>query len=332
MNEASWIAAHNHMYRFFGGVSRILTPDNLRTGITLNSKDETIVNRTYQEMAEHYDTAILPARPKKARDKSNVEGVVGDISIWIIAALRNGQFFTLGELNDAIMEKLAEYNAKEFQKKPGSRHSMYLEEKPFLRPLPKFPFEIAQWKKAKIQFDYHVTYNKKHFSTPYEYIGKEVDLRITEDTLEVFYASERIASHPLNIPNGKLHSTFEEHMPPEHRKYGEWNADRFKKWADTFGANTRAVIDYFFSNVKVEQQAYKTCRALLHLADKYTGKRLEAACEKSLAFSPYPSLRGVQAILKSGRDRMPESEDNEPDTVSSQYSFTRGADYYGGDE
>ena len=331
-NEASWIAAHNHMYRFFGGASRILVPDNLRTGITLNSKEETIVNRTYQEMAEHYDTAVLPARPDRPRDKPNAEGDVGDISTWIIAALRDGQFFTLKELNDAIMEKLAEYNAKEFQKKPGSRHSMYLEEKPLLRPLPKFPFEIAQWKTAKVQFDYHVAHDKKYFSVPYEYIGKDVDLRITEDTLEVFFVSERIASHPLAIPHGKLHSTFPEHMPPEHKKYGEWNADRFKKWADKFGPNTRAVIEYFFSNAKVEQQAYKACRALLHLADKYTGKRLEAACEKSLAFSPYPSLRGVQAILKSGRDRLPDSEDNEPEQVPSQYGFTRGAGYYGGDD
>ena len=331
-DEASWIAAHNHMYRFFGGVTRILAPDNLRTGITLNSREETVVNRTYQEMAEHYDTAVLPARPKKARDKPNVEGDVGDISIWIIAALRNGQFFTLAELNDAIMEKLGEYNAKEFQKKEGSRHSMYLEEKPLLRPLPKFPFEIAQWKKAKIQFDYHVTHDRKHYSVPYEYIGKDVDLRITADTLEVFYAGERIASHPLALPPGKLHSTFPEHMPPNHQKFGEWDAGRFKKWADKFGPGTRAVVDYFFSNAKVEQQAYKTCRALLHLADKYTGSRLEAACEKSLAFSPYPSLRGVQAILKSGRDRLPDSEDSEPDTARSQYGFTRGADYYGGDE
>ena len=331
-NEASWIAAHNHMYRFYSGVTRILVPDNLRTGITLNSKEETIVNRTYQEMAEHYDTAVLPARPYRPRDKASAESNVGDISIWIIAALRDSQFFTLKELNDAIKEKLAIYNAKEFQKKPGSRYSMYLEEKPLLRPLPKFPFEIAEWKTAKVQFDYHVACDKKYFSVPYEYVGKDVDLRITEDTLEVFYAGERIASHPRAIPYGKLHDTIPEHMPPEHKKFGERNADRFKKWADKFGPNTRAVIEYFFSNAKVEQQAYKACRALLHLADKYTVKRLEAACEKSLAFSPYPSLRGVQAILKSGRDRLPDSEDNEPEAVSSEYGFTRGASYYGGDE
>jgi transposase len=329
-NEASWIAAHNHMYKYFGGVTRILVPDNLRTGITKNSKEETIINRTYQEMAEHYDTAVLPARPFHARDKASVEGEVGVISIWIIAALRNGQFFTLSELNDAIKEKLAEYNAKPFQKKDSSRHSMYLLEKPLLRPLPKFPFEIAAWKTAQVQFDYHVAYDHKYYSVPYEYVGKAADLRITEETLEVFYVGERIASHPLHIPYGKLHSTFPEHMPPEHQKFGEWDAERFKKWADKFGPCTRSVIDYFFSNAKVEQQAYKACRALLHLADKYSGKRLEAACEKSLTFSPYPSLRGVQAILKSGRDRLPDTEEREPETVTSKHGFTRGAEYYGG--
>ena len=327
----SWIAAHNHAYKYFGGVTRILVPDNLKTGVVSNTKDETIINRTYQEMAEHYDTAILPARPRHPKDKPNAEGEVGVISTWIIAALRNRQFFTLAELNSAIMEKLKEYNEKPFQKKEGSRRSLYLEEKPLLRPLPKFPFEIAEWKTHKVLFDYHVTYDGKYYSVPYEYIGRDVDLRITQNAIEVFYAGERIASHPLALPHGKKHSTFPEHMPQKHQKAGDWTADRFRKWADKFGPNTRAVIDHFFSNVKIEEQAFKACRALLHLADKYSALRLEAACEKSLSYSPYPSLRSVQAILKSGRDRLPDSEDAEPDLHEpSPYGFTRGSVYYGG--
>lgn len=331
MKEAAWIAAHNHAYRYFGGVTRILAPDNLKTGVVSNTKHETVINRTYQEMAEHYDTAVIPARVRKPKDKPNAEGEVGVISTWIIAALRNGQFFTLDELNSAIRAKLDEYNAKPFQKKDGSRHSMYAEEKSFLRPLPTSPYEIAEWKKLKVQFDYHVTVGGKHYSVPYEFIGKDVDVRVTADSVEVFYATERIASHPCLGPHDRLHSTIPGHMPEKHQKAGEWNAGRFRKWADKFGPYTRAVIDCFFENAKVEEQAFKTCRALLHLADKYSAARLEATCGKSLSFSHRPSLRGVQAILKSGRDRLSDSEEREPDKNDpSPHGFTRGAEYYGG--
>jgi transposase len=333
MKEEAWITAHNHAYRYFGGVTRILVPDNLKTGVVSNTRDETVINRTYQEMAEHYDTAVLPARVRKPKDKPNAEGEVGVISTWIIAALRNGQFFTLGELNAAIKEKLSGYNAKPFQKKDGSRQSMYLEEKSFLRPLPSSPYEIAEWKTSKVQFDYHVTVSGKHYSVPYEFIGKEVNVRVTAASIEVFYATERIASHPRLSRYDRRHSTIPDHMPEKHQKAGDWNAARFRKWADRFGSSTRTVIDRFFEGVKVPEQAFKTCRALLHLADKYSAERLEAACEKSLLFSPRPSLRGVQAILKSGRDRLPDQEEQEPKSAApSPHGFTRGVMYYEGGE
>lgn len=328
--EADWIGAHNCAYKFFGGTTRILCPDNLKTGITKNSKEETIVNQTYQEMAEHYDTAILPARPKKPRDKGSVEGEVGVVSTWIIAALRNRTFFTLHELNDAISEKLNEYNAREFKKKDGSRYSMYLEEKAYLRPLPVSAFEIAVWKKAKLQDNYHIQHDSRYYSAPYEYIGRDLDVRICEGMIEIFFAGTRIASHPLLKATEGKYSTREEHMPEKHRKFGEWNSDRFKSWADKFGPNTRAVVDYFFGTVKVEQQAYKTCNALLHLADKYSAARLESACEKALSFSPFPSLRSVKAILASGRDKIAGSDDEHSGSSGVSHGFVRGADYYKG--
>jgi transposase len=161
---SAWIAGHNNAYRHFGGVTRIVVPDNLKASITLNSKEETIVNRTYQEMAEHYDTAVLPARPQRPKDKPGVEGEVSVVSTWIVAALRNQKFFSLSELNAAIKEKLLKYNEREFQKKEGSRLSMYKEEKPFLRPLPKQPFEPAAWKKAKLQENYHAKCEASHLA------------------------------------------------------------------------------------------------------------------------------------------------------------------------
>ena len=158
MKQKSWINAHVHMYEFFGGVARILVPDNCKTAVVHNGgwKDQQI-NETYQELAEHYGTAIIPARVRTPKDKPNAEGTVGNISTWITAALRNEQFFSLAELNRAIREKLELFNQKLFQKKEGSRLSLFLEdEKPLLAPLPASRFELSDWKTATVQFNYHV--------------------------------------------------------------------------------------------------------------------------------------------------------------------------------
>jgi len=334
MNQETWITAHNHAYRFYGGVTKMLVPDNLKTGITKNTKEETVITKAYQEMAEHYDTAILPARIKRPKDKTNVEGEVGVVSTWILAAIRNMEFFSLRELNETIREKLKSYNEKTFQKKEGSRKSLYEEERIFLRPLPEHNFEIATWKTAKVQDNYHISCLGGYYSVPYEYIGKTVDVRITENAIEVLHSGTRICSHPKLKEHQGKYSTVEMHMPKEHQKYGQWNGDRFRNWADKFGANTRAVIDYLLSSVKIEQQAYKTCRALLHLSDKYTAERLESACSKVLSFTPYPSFRSVKAVLISGQDKIKASyEDNEERQYDNEHSFTRGAGYYkDGDE
>lgn len=168
--QEAWIAAHVNAYRFFGGVTRILTPDNLKTGIIKNTKAETVINRTYQEMAEHYGTAVVPARPRKPKDKAFVEGAVGVVSTWILAALRNQQFLSIEELNEAIQEKLYTFNHKPFQKKNGSRALLFEEEYLFLLPLPASPFELAAWKVATVQYNYHVSVEKQNYSVPYEYI------------------------------------------------------------------------------------------------------------------------------------------------------------------
>ena len=197
MKQKSWISAHVHMYEYFGGVARILVPDNCKTAVVHNGgwKDQQI-NETYQEMAEHYGTAIIPARVRTPKDKPNAEGTVGMISTWITAALRDEQFFSLAGLNRAIREKLELFNHKLFQKKEGSRISLFLEEeKPFLTPLPATRFELADWKQATVQFNYHISIEKMLYSVPYEYIKKKVDVRVTEHTIEIFYNHNRIASH-----------------------------------------------------------------------------------------------------------------------------------------
>ncbi len=188
MKQKSWITAHVHMYEFFGGIARILVPDNCKTAVVHNGgwKDQQI-NETYQEMAEHYGTAIIPARVRTPKDKPNAEGTVGNISTWITAALRNEQFFSLAELNHAIREKLEQFNRRLFQKKEGSRLDLFLEdEKPLLAPLPATRFELSDWKTATVQFNYHISVDGMLYSVPYEYIKKKVDVKVTDTTIEIF--------------------------------------------------------------------------------------------------------------------------------------------------
>ena len=254
---------------------------------------------------------------------------MGVISTFILAALRNRQFLSLSELNDAIFDKLEEFNHKPFQKKDGSRALLFEEEKPFLQPLPPRPFELATWKVATVGPNYHISVEKMNYSVPYEYIRQKVDVRVTRNTVEVFFGGNRICSHVRLYGRANQYSTTEAHMPPNHRQYSHWNGDRFRRWAAKIGPNTGMVVSAILSGYKVEQQGYKSCLGLLKLADKYSPQRLEGACTWALTFTPRPSLKNIQAILASGQDRLPAEEPAKTDT-SAQYGFTRGADYYGG--
>ena len=301
MKQRSWINAHIHMYEYFGGVARILVPDNCKTAVVHNGgfKDQQI-NETYQEMAEHYGTAIIPARVRAPKDKPNAEGTVGNISTWITAALRDEQFFALAELNRAIRDKLELFNQRLFQKKEGSRRSLFLgEEKPLLAPLPATRFELSDWNTVTVQFNYHISVDGMLYSVPYEYIKKKVDVRVTDTTIEIFYKHNRIASH--RCPKGRpgQYSTITEHMPVDHQKYLEWNGDRFRKWAERIGINTYTVVKAILTSKSVEQQTYRSCMGLLKLAEKYSDALLEAACKKALSYTASPSYKsnGILYLL-----------------------------------
>lgn len=334
-NQESWIQAHVNTYKFFGGVTRILIPDNLKTGVDKVSWYTPTINKTYHEMAEHYSTAVIPARVRKPKDEPNVEGVVGIISTWIIAALRNQQFFSLRELNEAIQDKLYEFNSKPFQKKTGSRLSLFLEEeKSALMPLPATPYELAFWKTATVQFNYHISVEKMHYSVPYEYIKHKVDVRMTRNVVEVFFNSHRIASHVRRYGKVGQYSTVVEHMPEYHRSYTTWNSERFISWANGIGPNTAIAVKAILSSHKIEQQGYKSCMGLLKLADKYSVTRVEAACKKALSYTPRPGYKSIQTILKTGQDKVTEEKDPISNTNenTATFGFTRGARYYGGNE
>lgn len=331
MKQGNWITAHVHAFSHFGGTTRILVPDNLKTGIIKNSRNELIINRSYHEMAEYYQTAIIPARPSKPRDKPSVEGNVKTVETWIMAALRNRKFFTFSELNDAIREKLDKFNAKDFQKKNGSRLSAFEEEeKSYLIPLPASPYETAVWSTATIQPDYLISVEDCKYSVPYEFIGKEVDIRTSDRAIEVFYRNRRITSHmkvayaddPIYLP---------EHMPEKHRKYLQYNSESFLEWSQIVGTFTHTVVKYFLSMHKVEERGYRSCTSIMKLADRYSTQRLEAACEKALSYTDKPSLKNITTILKNGQDKViPEAINS---GASAEYGITRGASYFkGGDQ
>lgn len=328
MKQESWIAAHVNAYNFFGGVTRILVPDNLKTGVVKNTRTETVLNKTYHEMAEHYGTAVIPARVRTPKDKATVEGSVGNISSFILAVIRNQQFFTLRELNAVIRERLHAFNHKPFQKKDGSRATWFSEEQSYLMPLPLNPFELAVWKIATVAFNYHIAVDEQYYSVPHDYIKRKVDVRLTRNTVEVFIDGTRICSHIRMYGHKGQYSTQETHMPPNHQKYIQWNSGRFRQWAAKIGQNTAAVVESILTGYKVEQQGYRACMALLKMSDTYSPERLEAACGKAFTYTPRPSYKAVQAILKTGQDTI--KEETAVPTEPDDFSFTRGSDYYGG--
>ena len=326
-NQEVWIVAHINAYNFFGGVSRILVPDNLKTGVIKNTRTELILNKAYQEMAQHYDTAIIPARVHTPKDKATVEGAVGNISAFILAAIRNQQFFTLKELNAVIKERLHAFNHKPFQKKDGSRATWFAEEKSSLLPLPLNSFELAAWKIATVSFNYHIAVEEQYYSVPHDFIKRKVDVRLTRNTVEVFHEGVRLCSHVRLSGRRGQYSTQEAHMPLNHQQFIQWNSERFRKWAAKIGPNTASVVESILTGYKIEQQGYRACMALLKLSDNYSKERLEAACIKAFTYMPRPNYKAIQAILKTGQEKI-SAEATVPQKPD-EFGFTRGSDYYG---
>ena len=327
--QSPWITAHIHMFEYFGGVSRILVPDNCKTAVIHNGEwNDPQVNAAYHEMAEHYNCAIVPARVRAPKDKPNAEGSVGVISTWIIAALRDEQFFSLAELNAAIRVKLNEFSHKAFQKKDGTRYDIFMaEEFPVLTPLPPTRYELAEWKQATVQFNYHIAVDNMYYSVPHEYIKRKVDVRVTASTIEVFYKQTRIATHRRLFGRKGQYSTDTAHMPEDHQKYLEWNGDRFRRWGAEIGPSTATVVNAVLASQRVEQQSYRSCMGLLKLADKYSPVRLENACTLALSYTASPSYKNVKDILAAGRDKVLAGEKSEH-AQPNPYALTRGSDYY----
>ena len=333
MKEESWISCHVHMFDYFGGVTKFLIPDNLKTGVNKHPKDEeAILNKRYQEMADHYGIAVMPARVRHPKDKPLAENLVGKYTTQIIARLRNHKFFSVTEYNKACIEEVKRVNDKPFQKKPGSRTERFFrEEKEYLRPLPIYPYEYAVWKKAKVQSNSHISHGKKFYSVPYEYIGHEVDLRISNSYLTVYYQGTKLCTHALLNDRDGAYSTNPEHMPKGSNAREPWNKERFIKWANRIGINTTTVITGLFTQYSYEQQAYNGAKSILLLADTYSPERLEKACGIALKHLSRVRFRDIKGILKNNHDLDDEWSDQPTSPPSSGTSpYLRGSKYYGG--
>lgn len=332
MNMTSWIKAHTHAYDYFGGVTEILVPDNLKTGVQEHSRKQLILNPTYKDMANHYNTIIMPARVKAPKDKASVEGSVRTISTWIIASLRHSQCFSLDEWNSLAKQKLEMFNDRAFTKREGSRRSAFLaEEKDFLSPLPPMPYQMSEWLTAKVQPDYHISVKSQFYSVPYEYISQQVDVKATDHLIEVFYNHMRIASHTRLYGKYGRQSTNPDHMPDEHRLYIDQTPKNAKAWGKDIGPNTLMVVDYFFKHAQIEKQAVQSVFTLKKVLRKYATYELERACEDVLRATKRPTVSLIKTILKNNQKRTVESQSEQStDQVNKDYGFTRGANYYGG--
>jgi len=321
-----WIASHSRAFNYFGGVAQVVVPDNLKAGVSKACFYEPNINPTYLDMANHYGTVVIPTRVRRPKDKAKVEVGVQIVERWILARLRDRQFFSLAQLNRAIAELLEDLNSKPFQKLPGSRKSMFESiDRPALKPLPAQAYQYAQWKKATVNVDYHIEVARHYYSVPHTLIKKKIDVRITDTTVECFYKGKRVASH-IRSHHKVRHSTIKEHMPKSHQKWAQWTPQRFINWAAKIGPHTARMIERILDSRPHPQQGFRSCLGILRLAKDFGDARLEAACRRALTIGG-TSYRSVESILKHNLDQKPLPEHPANDT-SVEHGNIRGAKYY----
>lgn len=324
-----WIRSQVEAFKYFQCVPHILVPDNLKSGVDKACKYEPVVNPTYADMAEHYGCAVIPARPYHPRDKAKVEVGVQIAQRWILAVLRKRTFFSLEEINRAIRKCLEQLNNRQLRKAKKSRRELFNSlDYPSALPLPNQPYEYAEWLKARVNFDYHIEVEQHYYSVPYQLIHNKLDIRLTATTLEAFHKGQRVAAHPRSNQKGG-HTSLKEHMPSQHRVYAEWSPERFLQWAAKIGQSTVSLIEQVLGKRKYPEQAFKSCMGIIQLDHRYTPERVEAAAKRALKYKTC-SYRSMKAILESGLDQRPETEEQPSGTQLSLplHQNIRGPEYY----
>ena len=328
MTLGSWIDAHVNAFEFFGGTTRILVPDNLRTGVSKSDRYEPALNPAYEAMAEHYGTVVIPARVRHPKDKPVAENSVRFLANTVAAVLRDRRFVGMGELNDAISEQVAQINDRPFQKREDSRTVVFhRDEEPTLRPLPSFRFEMAEVKTAKVGPNYHVQVDGCFYSVPSGLIGETVEVRVTSHMVEIFYHGERVASHARLIGAKGRYQTVEDHMPAAHRaQLKDWTPARFTTWAGGIGPATRKVVEAILASRKIVEQSYRSCLGVMSLARRQGGgARLEQVCAHALEITSQPSYTLVKRLWSQWEPPVPVA------ASLGDKGFVRGSSYYNQD-
>jgi transposase len=327
-----WVSSHCNAFEFFGAVAELTIPDNLKSAVKKPCYYEPEINPTYEEMARHYGTCVLPTRVRHPKDKAKVEAGVLLVERWILAALRNRTFFSLAELNSAIKALLERLNNRPFKKVPGTRVEMFAKlDRPAMKPLPSDRFEYAIWREAKVSIDYHISVHLgdrrfHYYSVPYTLVGSQTRVRIAIDTVEVFCHGQRVAAHVRDDTiNG--YSTQSEHMPASHKRYAEWTPSRLLRWAGKTGPSCQALATAILESRPHPEQGFRSCIQLIKLGSQYGTDRLERACKRALSLDML-TTRAVKNMLASNHDRLPEVEQSQALLPLNEPSHIRGSAYY----
>jgi len=327
-----WITAHVNAFEYFGGVTELLIPDNLKCAVSKPCRYEPELNPTYLDLANHYGTCIIPTRVARPRDKAKAEAGVLVAERWILAALRKRKFFSLAELNRAIWTLLKTLNHRQFKKLPGNRYSHFVElDKPALRPLPSQRYEYAQWRCATVNIDYHVAFHIRdrhyhYYSVPYGLVRHSVTLRVTRATVEIYFKEKRVAAHRRSDEPGKF-TTSPDHMPDSHKRHLQWTPSRILSWAQTTGPGCAKVAQTIMDNRPHPEQGFRSCLGIIRLADRYGKHRVEAVCQRAITLN-LASYKSIKSMLETNQDKRPLVDDESGSLIVNQNTHVRGSNYY----
>lgn len=320
----NWLGSHTRMLDFFAGSPEMIVPDNLRSGVSKACRYDPDLNPSYQQWAEHYQVAVVPARPYKPKDKAKAEVGVQIVERWIMAKLRHYTFFSLAELNRCIATLLTELNQKPFQKLPGNRQQAFETlDKPVLRPLPRNPYQYIEIKTVKVNIDYHVQFNQHHYSVPHQYVGEKLELHASEQLVSCYFRQQLIASHARKHQPGT--TTEAAHMPQSHEKHHKWSPERLKNWARNIGPEVLIWVTSQLETKKHPEQAYRVCLGLLNLDKQFPGQ-LNNACQIANQ-EGLKKLKQIKSILSSKRDQLPQQLNLDMD-LPQDHENIRGAEHY----
>ncbi|MBV9357808.1 MAG: IS21 family transposase [Chloroflexi bacterium] len=323
---ADWIGCHVNAFASFGGVTRQVVCDNLKAGVTAACRYEPGLNRSYQEMAAHYGTAIVPARVRKPRDKAKVEVAVQLVQRWVLARLRHRRFFSLAELNAAIRELVDALNTRPMRHLGSSRRALFeAHERAALLALPAVPYAYAEWRRCRAGIDYHVEIHGHWYSVPFRLVREVIEARVTEHTVELFHRGTRVASH-LRSPQRGRHTTVAEHMPSAHRRHADWTPARLRREAGAIGPSTAALVEHILNAKPHPEQGFRACLGILRLVRPWGGERVEAACQRGLDIGAR-SYGSIVSILRNNLDRAYRPHPV-PDEPPIQHGNIRGDRYY----